>query len=351
MALIAPPRAHPFFRVGAPHRYDNHTLMIIFIKFTTHHLYHSIKPPNMVESTHEIEIRIQNAINAYQHDRNQKVTKIAREFQVPYQRLLRRLHRIPSKLDHQPVNKTLDEHQEKALKDWVIHLDDTHYAPTVKQIEGCANSILAWSHEDLSQPPPQVSKMWAYRFIKKLPLEYRRRKQKPMDPRRLNSEDISTVVTWYERLYSLINRYQLQPKDIYNFDEIGFLEGQGRTQAVVTRNSERNENLPSSFSRNSLTIIECISADGSVLPPCIIFKGKEMMEDWFTHSNMPESWMLTTSSAGFTTDRIAYQWIQHFSHFSAKRGVSEPSNHLFNTYHQLTFIYLLGWPIPSSPNG
>ena len=30
-AVIAPPRAHPFFRVGAPHRYDNHTSMIIFI--------------------------------------------------------------------------------------------------------------------------------------------------------------------------------------------------------------------------------------------------------------------------------------------------------------------------------
>ena len=29
--VIAPPRAHPFFRVGAPHRYDNHTSMIIFI--------------------------------------------------------------------------------------------------------------------------------------------------------------------------------------------------------------------------------------------------------------------------------------------------------------------------------
>ena len=29
--VIAPPRAHPFFRVGAPHRDDNHTSMIIFI--------------------------------------------------------------------------------------------------------------------------------------------------------------------------------------------------------------------------------------------------------------------------------------------------------------------------------
>ena len=144
--------------------------------------------------------------------------------------------------------------------------------------------------------------MWPYCFIKELPLEFRHRKQKPMDPKCLNSEDISIVVTWYEQLNSLIIWHGIQAKDIYNFDEIGFLEGQGCTQAVVTRNSEWNESLPSSFSCNSLTIVECISADGSVLPPCIIFKGKEMMEDWFTHSNMPESWMLAISPTGFTTD-------------------------------------------------
>ena len=35
---------------------------------------------------------------------------------------------------------------------------------------------------------------------------------------------------------------------------------------------------------NSLIIIEYISTDGSVLPSFIIFKGKELMEDWFTHN-------------------------------------------------------------------
>ena len=113
-----------------------------------------------------------------------------------------------------------------------------------------------------------VSKIWTYCFMRKLPPEFQHCKQKPIDPQHFDSEDLSNVVNWYERLWRLIKCYQLQPKDIYNFDEIGFLEGQGCMQAVVTRNSERNENLPSSFSHNSLTIIECVSTDGSVLPPC-----------------------------------------------------------------------------------
>ena len=70
----------------------------------------------------------------------------------------------------------------------------------------------------------------------------------------------------------------------------------------MTRNSEQNGSLSSSFSHNSLTIVECVSTDGSVLPQYIIFKGKEMIEDWFTHSNMSESWMLTISPTTFITD-------------------------------------------------
>lgn len=102
----------------------------------------------------------------------------------------------------------------EALKDWIIHLDDTHYTPTVKQIEGCANAILVWSHEDPSQPP-KVSKMWPYHFIKELPLEFWCCKQKPMDPKCLNSEDISIMVTLCGQLNSLIIQHGIQVKDIY----------------------------------------------------------------------------------------------------------------------------------------
>ena len=125
----------------------------------------------MAQSSHEIENRIENAINTYQHDQSQKLAKIAHDFQVPYQRLLQHVHRTPSKHSNQPGKPILNKEQKETLKDWIIHLDDTHYAPTVKQIEGCANAILVQSHKDPSQSP-KVSKMWPYHFIKELPLEF-----------------------------------------------------------------------------------------------------------------------------------------------------------------------------------
>lgn len=163
--------------------------------------------------------------------------------------------------------------------------------------------------------------MWVYRFMKQLPDGFKCQKQKPIDPKQMESEDVSRVAFWYDQFEILMQQYQIQPSDLYNFDEIGFLEGQGRAQSVITQNPERNENIGSSFSRNSLTIIECASADGSVLPPCIILKGSHFLEDWFTHSTMPESWLLATSENGFITDQIAFKWIQHFNEYSKKRQV------------------------------
>ena len=58
--------------------------------------------------------------------------------------------------------------------------------------------------------------------------------QKPMDLKRLESEDLGAIQTWYNRLEALLHRHNIQPNDFYNFDEIGFMCGQGRKRLVLT---------------------------------------------------------------------------------------------------------------------
>ena len=52
-------------------------------------------------------------------------------------------------------------------------------------------------------------------------------KKRPMDPKHLHAEDIAAIMTWYDHLEILMCQFQIRPSDIYNFDEFGFLEGQG----------------------------------------------------------------------------------------------------------------------------
>ncbi len=138
----------------------------------------------------------------------------------------------------------------------------------------------------------------------------------------MDAADISQITNWFDRLQILMKTNQIQPLDLYNFDEIGFLEGQGCAESVITQYPEKITYLASGFSWSLITIIECVSADGSSLPPCIILPGKSHLEDWYTQSNMPESWLIGTSSTGYTSDEIAFNWLCNFDLYSKKHQVS-----------------------------
>ena len=64
-----------------------------------------------------IESRIIEAINAINTRKNTKIAKIAREFDVPYDRLRNRLYGIPSASAVRGLyNRRLTDNQEKALQ-------------------------------------------------------------------------------------------------------------------------------------------------------------------------------------------------------------------------------------------
>lgn len=148
----------------------------------------------------QTEDRIQDAVVAYRHAQNPKISDIAREFDVDYQCLRQCLKGVPSKFQTTPINYTLNKHQENALRNWVYQLDRAGCPPNAQQVEKCANSFLRRSHTNPRSKPLEVGQKWAYRFIKRLPNEYKLRKQKPIDPKRMNAEDIGVIEDWYDHL-------------------------------------------------------------------------------------------------------------------------------------------------------
>ena len=58
-------------------------------------------------------------------------------------------------------------------------------------------------------------------------------------------------------------------------DELGVCIGQGKKKKVlIIYNKAVRYKAGKAFSRKSVTVIEIIYADGYVIPPLIIFKGK-----------------------------------------------------------------------------
>ena len=126
---------------------------------------------------------------------------------------------------------------------------------------------------------------------------------------------------------------------MYNFDETGFRIGAGRAFFVITRNQNRRHYISSYTNRESLTAIETISGSGSSIAPFLILKGQEFMEAMFKNA-LPGSTVLSLNDTGYSTDRIAYEYIKHFEKEtrSRRQGVKRLllfDNHVSHLSQQL----------------
>jgi hypothetical protein len=127
----------------------------------------------MAKFSIEREARIGNAIKAYDERDKVKVAALAREFDVPYNMLCRRILGMGP---NRGGSARLNPAQEKELDDWMISMEAANTPATPGMVEGEANRILARAGVET-----QVGRNWPYRFIA------RRSSRRPGLPRPLSA--------------------------------------------------------------------------------------------------------------------------------------------------------------------
>lgn len=108
----------------------------------------------MPNDYYEIEDQIERALRVLRRQEKPNISKTAREFKVPMQRLRRRFLRTPSRCDRAPTNTKLSTEQEAALIKYINILIKLDIPPRPKAISNAANSILFRGHTDPITPPP-----------------------------------------------------------------------------------------------------------------------------------------------------------------------------------------------------
>jgi hypothetical protein len=74
------------------------------------------------------------------------------------------------------------------------------------------------------------------------------------------AEDLGPLTSWYKYLELFIKNKNLQPRDIYNFDESGFKISKGKTQKVIL--SCTTSYVATGRPTENITAVKCIVADG-----------------------------------------------------------------------------------------
>lgn len=113
------------------------------------------------------------------------------------------------------------------------------------------------------------------------------------------------VERWFEDYKRVVRENGIYPRDIYNFDKTGFQIGVRRDQFVITRESKKKLFNSSVTNRESVTILEAVSADGFAYPPLIILSGKKALLRWFDAIKQDEHISVTGTS--YINNQLAYQ--------------------------------------------
>lgn len=231
-----------------------------------------IKQQKLVEQ----EDRIELAIKALNERSIASVAATARIFDVPRSTLRDRMKGAI----HRPIARAnrhkLTEIQDDFILEWILFMDERGQEPQRVMVKEMANLLLAkrGDHEAIT-----VGNHWVDNFVIRNDC-LKTRYSRLYNNQRALCEDPRVIKPWFDIILKTIAEYGIHDDDIYNFDETGFAMGVANTSKVIIR-SEYNwkRKLLQPGNREWVTVIECFNQN-KVLPPTIIFKGKNFMEHW-----------------------------------------------------------------------
>ncbi|TVY62590.1 Pogo transposable element with ZNF domain [Fusarium oxysporum f. sp. cubense] len=223
---------------------------------------------------------------------------------VPPTTLSDRLRGLPSKSEVTQPAQLLCKSEESRLVTWILQQEALGYAPSHSQVRATVAALLR--QQGRERP---IGVHWLARFIKRHD-DIKTKVGKRQEAARFNSFT-PMAVNWYfdirESEYGWI-----KPENTVNVDEGGIMAGFGLDSLVIGSSDPRRKAfLKGSQSRTWTTFIEAVTADGRLLKPGIIFKGKELQQQWFIDEfRKIADWYYITSDNGWTDNHIAVEWLK-----------------------------------------
>lgn len=263
----------------------------------------------MCEHQEPLESRIATALEWYNEGFEKNIAELGRYFDIPYGQLRGRIQGRQPRKGRAPTHQRLSNGEEDAILGYLDRLDRLGLSATREQLRGAANYLISLQKDGGDFQP--VGQHWVKRFLNRHP-EYKVRAQKVMEKERKRAENRMVIANWYKGVLQAFEDYGINPEDIWNMDESGFMIGYGRDETVITKNHNQNTvGFPQL--RESATLVEAVSAAGRVIPPMIILKGKCHMAKWYDESvEMDDEALIAVSDSGYTNDELSLAWIEHF---------------------------------------
>ena len=89
---------------------------------------------------------------------------------------------------------------------------------------------------------------------------------------------------WFSDLQKVNTEYNIKPENTYNMDETGFAIGVEEAGRCII-NAQVHQKYQAMPSRQEwVSVVECVCADGTVVPPLVIFTAENLSTQWIPAS-------------------------------------------------------------------
>jgi hypothetical protein len=235
-------------------------------------------------------------------------SQLAKKWGVNRVTLSRRCKGIQASRASEGINRRkISPQQEVGLVEYITGLSKRGLPPTKKMIQNFASHV--------AKKP--IGEGWVSRFIKRNEAHLISHWTNGMDRVRHEADSEVKYKYHFTLLHSKMEEYNVLAENTYNMDEKGFMIGvTGRSKRVFSKELHERKEVRDSLqdrSREWIIVLACVGADGSTLPPSLIFEAANgnIRSTWVQHIEAGKHDVFATSSpSGWTNNDIGLAWLE-----------------------------------------
>jgi hypothetical protein len=197
-----------------------------------------------------------------------------------------------SKEEGYKQQQALSSEQELELVRYIEKLSKRSLPPTREMVRNFASEVAG----------RELGEHWIDRFVYRHDIHLISKWTTGMDRTRHLADSKVKYQYYFDLLHSKIKEYNVEAKNTYHMDEKGFLIGLiNRSKRIFSKRMWKKKEIKASLqdgSREFLTLLAAVCADGSWLPPGLIYAAKKgaIRSTWVEDIKAGEHEVFVTSS-------------------------------------------------------
>jgi hypothetical protein len=236
---------------------------------------------------------------------------------LPKDSVTRRVNGTVSRSQARHHQQILSPTQENVLLKYIKTLTITGFSPSYLVIRQIVEEIRPKHLREFSdasrleisqQPPPRLGREWVPRFIQRHP-HLKSVIGQRIESVRMDGATKPVLMAWFEAFKKIFEEQGILEQDMYNMDEHGNSIGTMEPSRIIIDSTCRTKYQVHPGRQEWISIIECICADGTILPPLVIFKGQNVLHGWIPEE-VRSNWYFSANTKGWTSNIHGLEWLK-----------------------------------------